>query len=483
SLHKIRVEEVALWRPDALMFAEAREAALFGLRFGMLLLVIVGYGLAGLWVRDVPMLLYALYVGTVLSRGITHTALVTLLFPSAGGTVNYLLGAIGLLGALSSFVFLWDRILDLRKTMPFMHRIYVAVGVLSLLSLLLTSSPLFSIVAVSSLALMLAASLTSVVLAAIMVRREPGNVLLKFYLVAFLPLIAVAAAHVAFPLLPMVPVGLGRNLDGFAVTTHIAVLGVALVYRLGRIQHAHAKVQAELLGERKVQQRLRAFVDMVTHEFKTPLAVIDSAVQVLELKTASQPELGGRLTTIRQAVKRLVGLIETCLAGQRYETTEIKLARISPAAIAEMAAERNHMQDRQAIGVATRDLPDACMADGELLGIALDTLIDNAYRYGPVDQQVEVTAESFGGWVSFAVHDRGPGVPAGEERRIFEKYYRCPSTANVAGNGIGLHLVKTIAELHGGRAAYAPRPGGGASFSLTIPGAESAEAELGGYYG
>lgn len=472
SAHKIRFEQAALWRPDALIYPESQEIARLGIRLGMLAVLVVGYGLFGLWMRDAVMLLYALYVSTILSRALTHTGMVTLLFPAAGSGTNYFLGAVGLMGGTSAFVFMWDRILGLREAMPRIHRIYLAVGTMMVVLLLLSPiTQVWSLAAGLSQAVMLAACITSVVLAVLMMRRSTDQVLLKFYLAAFLPVVAVAATRVISLLVPAMPIALARSLDIASNSAHIAILAVALAYRLGRLETERARIRQELAGERRVQQRLRTFIDMASHEFKTPLAVIDSAAQVMKLMAAGRPELTGRTDAIRQAVKRLDGLIETCLAGERYERVGLSLAQVSPGEIVDQAAGRARLVENTAIAIDApeRGLPDAVAADGAMLGIALDALIDNARRYGAAGQEITLSLRVCDGQVDFGVHDRGPGVPAEDADHIFEKFYRCAATASTSGTGIGLHLVKTIAELHGGAVVYAPRSGGGASFTLSIP--------------
>lgn len=469
SQHKVRFEDAALWRPGALMFEEARQSSLFGIHFGILAVVVTVWMLFGFWLRDGPMLLYALYVGTILCRGVTHTGIVTLVFPDSGGAVNYLLSGIGLLGGIASFIFLWDKILDLKKTFPAVHRIYVVAATAVALSLFALMSPAFPMFVGPAQATMFVASLGSIVLACLLVLRNPKDTLLKFYLFAFLPVVLAWGTELGAMVSSLVPADMGRRIYVAATMTHIAILSVALAYRLGRMQREGIRAEINLAGERLARQRLRTFLDMATHEFKTPLAVIDSAAQVVGLFSASgHPEITERVATIRRAVKRLVGLIETCLASERDESMAVKLRPVSPAAIVRQAAERNREPNRADVIVTLSGLPEHCMADADLMLIALDALIDNARRYGPGDQPVDITARAEDGRITFAVHDRGPGIPPDETAFIFDKYYRCAGGA-IPGTGIGLHLVKTIADLHAGRVDYQPREGGGASFAVTIP--------------
>jgi signal transduction histidine kinase len=134
------------------------------------------------------------------------------------------------------------------------------------------------------------------------------------------------------------------------------------------------------------------------------------------------------------------------------------------------AVERNTDENGTPITVVCDvNAPAEILADPDLLGMALDALIDNARRYDPSTQAIELSISSEAGHVRFAIADHGPGVHGREKELIFEKYYRSPSAGRIAGTGLGLHLVKTIAHLHGGEVSYRDRHGGGAIFVLSIP--------------
>lgn len=470
SRHKIRFEEAGLWQPAALVFEEARQSALFGLQFGGLAVVICVYLLFGTWLRDATMLLYAVYVGTTLARGFTHSGTFALVFPGSGGTANYLLSGVGMLGYIAAFILMWDRILDLRTRFPRMHRLYLTAGMAVAAAMLTVMSPAFSMLVRPAQGIMVAAGIGGVVMAAMLLRRDPKDALLKFYLCAFLPIILGWAVEIAAVVSPFFPSGLGRHLDKLATMSHIAILSVALAYRLGRLQRERLQAEVTLAGERLARQRMRTFVDMTSHEFKNPLAVIDSAAQMLDLgEGGARPEIAKRVTIIRSSVQRLTHLIETCLMEERDEEMALRLRRVSPAEIVARAVERNRAPGWPDPVVIATNLPDTCLADPDLLDIALDALIDNARRHGGASQPVEIAVRRMDGHITFTIKDRGPGIPEDSVDRIFEKYYRCPSSGAVPGTGVGLHLVKSIAELHGGEVAYRPRAGGGAIFALSIP--------------
>lgn len=257
-----------------------------------------------------------------------------------------------------------------------------------------------------------------------------------------------------------------------SVIALLSCLALILAARWGNTSLQRA-VEAErtLAAEQLARQRLRAFVDMATHEFKTPLAVIDSSTQMLQRLVDTEREgVGSRLALIRSSVRRVIELLETCLSGARIDDDfPAKFVAFSPAVLIQEVVER---QRRHGAAVRTVDvsvLPTTCVADPDLLGIALDALLDNARRYGPADAPIDVTARQDGRLMTISVSDRGPGVATDEVPRIFDKYYRGSQSRGMPGTGIGLNLVRTIAELHMGVVGYAARDGGGAVFSLTIP--------------
>ncbi len=115
------------------------------------------------------------------------------------------------------------------------------------------------------------------------------------------------------------------------------------------------------------------------------------------------------------------------------------------------------------------DLP-LLWADGLLLEQVFVNLLENAAKYTPAGTPIEISAAAGDGAVTVDVADRGPGVPAGEEARVFDKFYRVPGAPTAGGGvGLGLTICRGILTAHGGRIWAETRPGGGAVFRFTIP--------------
>jgi two-component system sensor histidine kinase KdpD len=104
-----------------------------------------------------------------------------------------------------------------------------------------------------------------------------------------------------------------------------------------------------------------------------------------------------------------------------------------------------------------------------LLEQVLVNLLENANRYTPAGTRIAISATADGDWLRLSVTDQGPGLPAGAEKRVFEKFYRGSSSADGSrGSGLGLAICQAIAKAHGGSISAANRPGG-AEFTLRLP--------------
>jgi signal transduction histidine kinase len=236
---------------------------------------------------------------------------------------------------------------------------------------------------------------------------------------------------------------------------------------------ARAKVRAEtaLMRETEAKRELRQFLSMVSHEFRTPLAIIDSSAQMLRLRAGeADPGRVGRLDTIREGVQRLLGLIDTCLADEQLDSGHLTLeektfdlARMIEAAINQ---HRTAAPDRFFIFPATPAL--MVWGDPSLISLVINNLLGNAVKYSPAGSVVRVDAGFDGADVSLSVTDQGIGIPDGETETIFERFHRASNARGIPGSGIGLHMVRQIVRMHGGAIRVDSRPGAGTCFTVRL---------------
>ena len=255
--------------------------------------------------------------------------------------------------------------------------------------------------------------------------------------------------------------------------------------------------------ERRVSTLKSEFVANVSHELKTPLALVRMFAEMLQSgRVASEAKQKEYLDIIVRESERLSALIENVLDFARLErgrgAYEFAEGDVGDA-VARAAEVYRYRAEREGIRLVvevTPDLPPARI-DERAIQLAVTNLVDNALKYAPKGEEIVVRAREDRGGVRIDVVDRGPGVPAEDRQRIFERFIRLPgrepretrdgaAKSPVRGSGIGLALVKHIAESHGGRAwvesPAPPRPveraseaataepaGPGSTFSLLIP--------------
>ena len=201
-----------------------------------------------------------------------------------------------------------------------------------------------------------------------------------------------------------------------------------------------------------------------SHELRSPLARLKMALSLLEETPAANEAQRAQLKAeIERDIRELDALVEEVLLASRLDAQR-ELEASERVDLLALAAEEGARFDAVVSG------DDVSVQGSErLLRRALRNLLENAHRYGG-EQPPEVSVQASGSEVRVAVADRGPGVPEAERERIFEPFYRLPGHAEKAGGvGLGLSLVRQIAERHRGRVRVAPRAGGGSAFEIALP--------------
>jgi two-component system phosphate regulon sensor histidine kinase PhoR len=233
--------------------------------------------------------------------------------------------------------------------------------------------------------------------------------------------------------------------------------------------------------DRRVSALKSEFVANVSHELKTPLALVRMFGEMLQSgRVASEEKRQEYLGIIVSESERLSGLIENVLdfaklersGRDAYEFTEGDVGD----AVAKAANVYRYRAEKDAVKLVVDVAPRLPLAriDERAIQLAVINLVDNALKYAPNGDVVTVRAAEERGAIAVRVIDEGPGVPEEDRLRIFERFVRGArdgASARVRGSGIGLALVKHIAESHGGRAwVEGPGPGGrGATFVFTVP--------------
>jgi signal transduction histidine kinase len=219
------------------------------------------------------------------------------------------------------------------------------------------------------------------------------------------------------------------------------------------------------------------FVANVSHELRTPLALIRLYAETLELgRISAKEKYQEYFRIIREESERLTALINNILdfsrieAGRKeYEFKETDLAELVHSTLESyrFQIQQNGFAFEENI---SGDIPPVNV-DREAIARSLLNLVNNALKYSKDDKYIGVSLYRSNGSVNLEVRDHGIGIPAHEQEKIFEKFYRCgdPLVHNVKGSGLGLSLVRHIARAHGGEVLVESHPQKGSKFTIALP--------------
>jgi two-component system sensor histidine kinase KdpD len=239
-----------------------------------------------------------------------------------------------------------------------------------------------------------------------------------------------------------------------------------------RVRLADEAQQARLQIE--TEQLRNSLLSSVSHDLRTPLAAITGAASSLmddenALGPAARHEMA---QTIYEEAERLNRLLRNLLDMTRLESGALHINKELQPLEEVIGAALSRLEEPLADRAVNIRLPDDLPfvpIDSVLIEQVFINLLENAIKYTPAHSPIDLSASQDGAAILIEVADRGPGLPPGDEQRIFEKFYRARAPQNGSGVGLGLTICRGIIEAHGGRIWAENRSGGGAIFRFTLP--------------
>jgi PAS domain S-box-containing protein len=261
--------------------------------------------------------------------------------------------------------------------------------------------------------------------------------------------------------------------------THIPDVGKnkmqAVVSDISERRRAETELKRALERERELNQLKSNFVSTVSHEFRTPLGIIQSSAEILDdyLDRLDPEERREQLQSIIKNSRRMAGLMEDVLLLGRLDAGRMQFipGPLDLAALCRrLVDEVNSVSAaRCPIEFSTTLLPAEAQADERLLRHILLNLLNNAVKYSEAGQTIVFRATGGVDSVQFMVRDRGIGIPVDEQPQLFDAFQRGSNVGQRPGTGLGLVIVKQSAELHGGKVVLESAPGSGTTVTVTIP--------------
>ncbi len=259
---------------------------------------------------------------------------------------------------------------------------------------------------------------------------------------------------------------------------------------LNKLQTAQALLvdseQRATMGQQKALDTLAAqqqFIAMVSHEFRSPLAVIDNSAQMLanQLVVQTESKAATLVARIRRGTVRLAQFLDTCMTQDRLRDAGLLLkpAALDLAALADAASDGAQLlaEQHRIVTKVQPDLPPM-QGDAELLRILLANLLSNAIKYSAPGSEIRLRVRHVRDRHIFEVIDQGCGIPADEIPHLFQKYRRGRLALTKPGAGLGLALCWQIVQLHGGHIHVDSTQGVGTRVVVEFPSESSAEAHI-----
>lgn len=247
----------------------------------------------------------------------------------------------------------------------------------------------------------------------------------------------------------------------------------AVMYQ--REQKAHAEAQRALAVRDQ-------FLSLASHELKTPLAVLQLQVQKMRSELTSHAARTESLESLEKQIRRITRLANDMLAVATVgDAVTLNLQRVDLLLVVRRVVER-YRGEAQAAGcdlTVRGESPVAAEVDASRIQHMLSHLVGNAIQYAP-GTPIEIGVEGHGPFVLLSVKDSGPGIPAQDQARLFNRFEQGDTVAPARGLGLGLYIVREIAEAHGGKVQVMSERFKGTTFTVLLPTRARTRASVGG---
>lgn len=250
-------------------------------------------------------------------------------------------------------------------------------------------------------------------------------------------------------------------------------LQITIEMALARNQ-AESRIKEALIKEKELSELKSQFIAIASHEFRTPLAVIQGSTELLERYCRPLDDKKSKhFQRIQSSVDDMIGLLDDVLLLGKVDAGKLEF-KPAPLNLVEFCynlmepLELHDSSQHKIIFRAQGNCENACM-DEYLLRHIFTNLLSNAIKYSPKGGEVNFQLDCDQQTVRFCVADEGIGIPKQDLSQLFESFYRATNVGNIQGTGLGLSIIKNCVDLHGGDIRVESTVGEGTTFTVTLP--------------
>lgn len=466
------VFEVTL-SPESVVIADAgSESYLKGSYLGILLVAFGVYLTFGVLTRDRAINWYAGYILSLFLINLGTSGYAQLIFKDLWPLASDFVTGTGTALALGTSLAMWASIVELDRHNRFLYRVMMCFAGVAMCGFLTSTSDLYIYFAklffVPDIFLLIVLLVYFVMIG----YREKRLARLSFLLVALgVPTLAVIV-HLLM-LMGLVPINaFTGNIYSASSTVHLVMVALAMGYRTYALANRRMDAFQNSQRANQLAGEQRTFITMLSHEFRTPLAIIQRSAEILGLHLRDEQEaVHTRLATIRSNAGQLSGLVDAFLTKETLDSATFTTSR-QPVAIdlflSELIARRTREVPEQNVNLINSEFA-IVEVDRILLERAIVNLIENARKYAPGSPVWIACNRAANGFVYIRVLDEGPGIPPEDLSNVLNAFYRGRESSVTQGVGLGLHITNQIVEAHEGTLSVSVGERGGTTILLKIP--------------
>lgn len=463
------VTNLQLTTPDTALEESARESFVWGLVFGAYLLVMFFYSAFWVWTRERVHLYYMLYVGTNLGAAFMTGRWSDMLgLDMSANTHTLWLGIFICLSLWIAPVFS-ASFLTTYRVWPRATRYFLrACATVSLVCIGLVLAGFYG---QGVMAIQMASMVLIVVTLAVASHLAwKGDPKAKLLLLAFSLFYMGVMWRYMRNIGLLEPTWWNESVYQVGAFVHMMVMSTGIFSSYNALRRKSENDQARADAQERQRQRQYEFLGMVSHEVRTPLTVISASADNLLLDASVSSTTRSRVDKIIRHTGKLQQLFDTYLDNERLLNGDKPITMSAVDLMALCAASAQDMHDAHGVSVSFET--DACPSvwcNADLIRVAITNLLENARKHARETEGLRLYLRQLANCVELSVSDEGPGIEDDDLPFIFDAYYRGKGAYASKGSGLGLHLVKFIAEQHKGRAYAVKRHPRGMQFVIELP--------------
>jgi two-component system sensor kinase FixL len=250
---------------------------------------------------------------------------------------------------------------------------------------------------------------------------------------------------------------------------------LSLKQSVRELQKAKEEVSQSLEKEKELGQLKSRFVSMASHEFRTPLSAVQLSASLIDkyAEPLQSPQISKHVNKIKNAVGNLTTILNDFLSLEKLEAGRVEpsYTTFDLVNLAEEITEEMQLMAKQNQNILYQHTGTISMAklDINLLKNCIINLITNAIKYSGENSFIEFNTEINASGCAVTIKDNGIGIPEGDQKHLFEAFFRAHNTGNIPGTGLGLNIVARYATLMNGRVDFKSNVNEGASFTISFP--------------